>query len=287
MVDIDRAAEVIGRHAASEMEYADGIIRSTHKPPHMEGFKIGPDSFVNQYILETPIDGYGNPLSYLMLLRLICANGMIGLSKAFRSEVRLGKGDVDPMFTVERYLDAYNNEEGYAAMQQRFEAATGSYASIAECNRVYRVLTRLASNKCFHDGKSARIEQLANGYTRQLGGDGASAIKNTDGLNLQIIRAYTATTGDLCSIYGLTHLDALSRKKMERLPAECTVYDLLNLTTEVATHYCSRQDGRFLQAEVGQMISSEYDLEGTKADHPEFQDFFLATDGKALAAGNN
>jgi len=282
-VTIDRAAEVIGRYAASDMEYADGIVRSTHKPPHMEQFKIGPDSFANQYILETPIDGYGNPLSYLMLLRLICSNGMVGLSKAFRSEVKLGNTDVDPMFTVERYLDAYNNEEGYSAMQARFEAATTSWASISECNKVYRTLTRLASNKLFHDGKSKRVNQLAQTRTTQLGGDGASALTGSDAINLQIMRAYTATTGDLCSIYGLTHLDALSRKKMERLPAECSVYDLLNLTTEVATHYCTQQDGRWLQAEVGQLISSEYDLEGTMADHPTFQDFFVSTDGKTMA----
>jgi len=294
MVEINRAAEVIGRHAASNMEYADGIIRSTHMPPHMEGFDLKiklkdgsrVDSFKHQYILETPIDGYGNPLTYLMLLRLICTNGMIGLSRAFRSEVKLGNTDVDPMFTVERYLDAYNNEEGYSAIQQRFESAAGSWASIAECNSVYRILSKLASNKQFHDGKSDRIGQLAGDRTRQLGGDGASALDGSDLVNLSIMRAYTATTGDLCSIYGLTHLDALSRKKMGRLPAQCSVYDLLNLATEVATHYCTQKNGRPLQAQVGQLISNEYDLQGTMVDNPEFGDFFIETDGKTMA-GNS
>jgi len=209
---------------------------------------------------------------------------MVGLSKAFRSEVKLGNTDVDPMFTVERYLDAYNNEEGYSAMQQRFEAATKSWASIAECNSVYRILSKLASNKKFHDGKSDRIGQLAGDRTRQLGGDGASALDGSDLVNLSIMRAYTATTGDLCSIYGVTHLDALSRKTMGRLPAQCSVYDLLNLTTEVATHYCTQKNGRVLQAQVGQLISNEYDLEGTMVENPNFRDFFVNTDGKTMAS---
>jgi len=280
VVEIEQAAETIGRYAASDMQYSDGIVRSIHQPPRVEGFEIGPDKFINQYVMETPIDGYGNPLTYLSVLRMVCTNGMVGYSKAFKSEVKIGNSsDVDAMFTIARYLDSYNNEEGYAAIQQRFEAAANSYASLFECNRIYRALNRLASQNAFQEGKSELVDGLVR--RRVAGGDGASAVDN-DTLNLRILRAYTACTGDICSIYGLAHLDALTRKTMQKLPARCTVYDLFNLASEVATHFTDQRHGRVLQSEIGQLVSEDYDLEGTKKDYATFQDWFIEKDSKEM-----
>jgi len=280
LVEIEQAAQTIGRYAVSDMHYADGIIHSTHQPPRIEGFNIGPDKFVNQYCMETPIDGYGKPATWLSVLRLVCANGMIGYSKAFRSEVQIGNtSDSDAMFTIARLLDSWNNEEGYAALQERFEEAADAYASLYECNRIYRAINKLSAQNAFHDGKS----ELVDGLVRKqiAGGDGASAIDN-DTLSLRIIRAYTECTGDICKTYGLAHLDALTQKSMQRLHAKCTVYDLLNLASEVATHYTTPDRGRVLQSEIGQLVSDEYDLPGTKKEYPNYQDLFIERDGKEM-----
>jgi len=289
VISYERIQETLGRYNALSVEYGTGIVRSTHTPNHMSDFEIAGDGFAHQYVMETPIDGFGSPLIYLSLLRQVCSNGMIGYSRAFRSEISLGRGDTknaDILYSLERALDSFSNEEGYAALRQRFEVATKSWASIAECNRVYKVLVAMASYGMFltEAATGAKlVDRMAARRTaaigNSLGSDGASELSNgATPASIKIMRAYSALTGDLCSIYGLTHLDALSRKKMQQLPARCSMYDLLNLTTEVATHYCTDKHGRLLQAEVGNFVSNEFDLEGSMASKAEFTDWFCATD---------
>jgi hypothetical protein len=271
----------LSKYNALSVTYGDGIVRSTHTPNHMQDFKIGGDGFAHQYVLETPIDGFGSPLIYLSLLRQVCSNGAIGYSRAFRSEISMGRGDTknaDLMFSMERALDSFSNEEGFAALRTRFESSTQSWASISECNRIYKVLAAMAQKGLFLkqgtegaklvEKHAARREAVIN-----AGGEGTQE----NPVVVKIMRAYASLTGDLCSIYGLTHLDALSRKKMQQLPAHCTMYDLLNFATEVATHHCEEKNGRLLQAEVGNFVSNEYDLEGSKVSKEQFADWFLDT----------
>jgi hypothetical protein len=282
IVPIDRIGDTLGRYNALSVEYGDGIMRSTHTPNHMADFKIGPDVMTHQYCMETPIDGFGSPLIYLSLLRQVCSNGMVGYARAFRSEISIGRGnnaDADVMFSVERALDSFSNEEGYQALRQRYESATQSWASIMECNRILKVFTAMAQKNMFIDTPAPNakiINSLAKKRTAVIGGDGAAELEGNP-TAIKILRAYSQLTGDLCSIYGLTHLDALSRKKMQQLPARCSMYELMNLTTEVATHFCDARNGRLLHAEMGNMVSCEYDLEGTKVPGGKevFQDWFL------------
>ena len=82
-------------------------------------------------------------------------------------------------------------------------------------------------------------------------------------------------TGDLSHIYGLVNLDAISAKRQRTLPAACKVYDLLNFASEVATHHATPAGERALQAYIGDLISGEYDLEGTVEHFDDWQDFFI------------
>jgi hypothetical protein len=77
--------------------------------------------------------------------------------------------------------------------------------------------------------------------------------------------------------YGVVSLESLSQKRMQALPAKTTVFDLINFATETATHHCTKPIWKKkLQSIVGNMISQEYDLEGTKEQYGDFADFFLA-----------
>lgn len=283
LVEYDNVKATLDTYAAVGVEYKDGIVRSTHTPAHMDDFEVGPDKFAHRYVMETPIDGFGKPLIYLSLLRMVCSNGMIGYAKAFRSEVGLGTGNDNPIFTLERALDSFSNEEGYAALRQRFEKAGESWASIAESQKIYHTILKMAQCSMFKDpkGHKGTIDDLYDRRTAALGvsvnidagGDGASAIDSP--INIRVMRAFSCLVGDLVHIYSLTNVDAISRKKQAQLSCRCTMYELLNFVTELATHYCSEKDGRLLQAEVGNFVSNEYDLEGTKEARPEFADWFL------------
>lgn len=98
------------------------------------------DGFQHRFVLDTPVDGFGRPSVYLSLLRLVCSNGAVGYSSAFRSELSVGKGDEGVAFALVRVLEDFNNEDGFAAMRQRFESAARSWASVNEVHKLYKTL---------------------------------------------------------------------------------------------------------------------------------------------------
>lgn len=59
------------------------------------------------------------------------------------------------------------------------------------------------------------------------------------------------------------------------------MYDLLNFASEVATHHANEVGGRTVQAYIGDLISNEYDLEGTADHFSNWKDFFISSDATA------
>lgn len=259
----DDLMDLLHRYETSEIQYGDGVVRSRHTPRLNDTFQVGGDGFQNKYVLDTPIDGFGRPSVYLSLLRLVCSNGAIGYSPAFRSELSVGRGDDGVLFALTRVLDGFNNEDGFAALRQRFEAATRSWASVHEVNRLYKLLARL-HNHGEIKGKAA------------LPAFGEDGTQNRAPSSL--FHAFHEMTGDLTCIYGLANLDALSVKRQRTLPTACRVYDLLNFASEVATHHATEMGNRLVQAFIGDLISAEYDLEGTVDQFNDWRDFFIGND---------
>ncbi|MCO6454022.1 MAG: DUF932 domain-containing protein [Pirellulaceae bacterium] len=245
--------DLVGRHDGCDTGYADGIVTSTHRPRSGDQtFAISGDRFQHRFVLETPVDGFGQPRIFLSFLRLICSNGAIGYSRAFRSDVSVGQ---DVGMCIARALESYDNGDGYAALRQRFESAQRSWASVHECVKVYKLLTRMKQDQ--ETGKETLVRDLHR------------------------------LTGNLNELYGLANLDALSVKRQRVLPARCRVYDLINFASEVATHHASATGNRSIQAWIGSLISDEYDLEGTAEAAPEFADFFVSSDGGGPRASLN
>lgn len=235
---------IAGRHGGHSPKYADGIVTTTHTPRLGEQpFLIGGDSFQHRFVLETPVDGFSHPKIYLSLLRQICTNGMIGYAPAFRSDISLGK---DIGQCIGRALETYDNGEGYAALRQRFESAQSSWASLRECQNLYKLLIKVKERK------NVTSETL--------------------------IRDFYRLTGNLNELYGLANLNALSSKRQRVLPARCRIYHLLNFASEIATHHSTTEGARAMQAYIGSLISDEYDMEGTAETVGDFADFFVQSD---------
>lgn len=256
IIPYENLTQLLEQYGPDEVTYSEGVVTSRHQLKHSVDFKIGGDSFENRYQLDTPIDGFGRPAIYLSLLRLICSNGAIGYSPAFRSELSLGKGKEKGEFAIERALDSFNNEEGYAAIRQRFESATNSWASMAEAQALYKVLA-----KTYNTG-NLRIPAVSSDRAA-LGG------------RPDIMGAFRKTVGDFGEIYGLANPDTLSLKRQRTLPAKCRVYELLNFASEVATHHLVPAGQRSVQAYIGELISNEYDLEGTCDKFGDWKDFMI------------
>ena len=260
----EELADLLKKHGSSETRYHEGMVTSRHDPRNAGGpFQINGDGFEQKFVIDTPIDGFGRPAVYLSMLRLICSNGMIGYSPTFRSELSVGKSEQGVTFALLRVLEGFNNEEGFAAMRQRFESAANSWASVAEVNKLYKVLTRL------HSQQGIRTQAPIGAK----GGDGAELMDRSSPL----FSSFHKMTGDLSQIYGLANLNSLSIKRQRTLPTACRTYDLINFATEVATHHATESGNRSLQAYVGDLISHEYDLEGTAEQFADWRDFFIGS----------
>lgn len=229
------------------ISYNDGVIISTHEPRlHSGEVNISGDKFRNKFVMHTPIDGYGNPNFYLSLLRLICSNGMVGFANAFQSTLKLGSGSDNIRYTLQRALDGFTNEEGYAHIRERFEAGAHSWASLREQQDLYRILLHLQNDSKITKTRAAEIR---TNYEKIAG-----------------------------QPYELYHQDPslFSEKRLRTLPVECKVYDLINFATEVATHEVSEKSAQKLHAWVGGLLSSEFDLEGSCDVFDDWRDFFMS-----------
>ena len=272
----DDLLETLGRYHAEQISCVDGVIESTHTPRAGNSpFQICGDAFSNRFVMSVPIDGYGAPSVFLSLLRHICANGAIGYAKAFRSSLALGRGNDDVNYSIVRALDGFGNDEGFAALRQRFESAGKSWASVAEAQNLYRHLAKLTYHK--HLGWDGAALSGQHGLQRLfVGGVGAGAdAAETYEASSPLISAFHRMTGDVSKLYGLANPDALSVKRQRTLPVSCKVYDLLNFASEVATHHADEYGARSSQAWLGTLISGEYDLENSCDAYVDFQDFFV------------
>lgn len=275
LVVYDELMDLLGRYDGQSLNYVDGVVESTHTPMGRGGrFDILGDMHSNKFVMQTPIDGYGAPNLYLALLREICSNGMIGMSKEFKSQLALGKGSDDVTPSLIRAFEGFNNDEGFAALRSRVEAAGNSWLSVYESNSLEHLLHRLHSD--------ALIDVNDNSVYKGTDIAGYMAQDDHEDVGSPIMKAWRMMTGDAAQSYGLANLDSLSAKRQRTLPVNCTVYDAINFATEAATHYADSAGGRRLQAWVGTCVTEEYDMEGTKTRFGEFADFLI--DSK-MAAG--
>lgn len=247
-----------------------GVVTCTNQLPHLpQVFELSGDEYRPRLTFEVPIDGFGKPQIYLNLLRAACMNGTIAMSPTFKSELSLGKGEDNVIFCIQRALEGYNNEDGFIALRERLEHSQRSWASISESQSLYECLLRAGSQAYSDKGTGANT---------QIGKvDGNLADWGYE----NVAKAFVNLTGDLPFIYGITHIDALSRRKMERLPTRATVYELINFATEVATHYMPNPaTARSLHRYVGELLGGgqEFDLELSRDDNPSFTDFMTNID---------
>ena len=267
IITYDTLMDTIHQYGGEGINFLDGLVNSTHTPRiGGDHWAVGPDALVNRFCLEVPVDGYGKPSVFLSCIRLVCDNGAIARTPAFRTELNIGKGDDVVQSAVIRALDSFNSDEGYSALKDRFNVAAKSWASVQESTSLYKILIRMHSQD----------EILGNARTSR----GPDSIEAVEQKGSPIITRFHEVTGDTTRLYGLANLDALSIKRQRTLPVKCTVYDLINFATEVATHTSTERGRQTLHGWVGRLIGDEsgYDMEGCKETWDDFDSFFLQTD---------
>lgn len=251
---------------ASSPTYTEGVVRSTHNTAVPYKVNIAGDTFSTQFVVDTPIDGYGKPCIYVSLLRQVCSNGAVGATKAFRTEIASGKGKDNIIFSLERAFQAFSNEEGHAALISRFESASNSWASVYEAMSLQKLLVKVHGSGGLKGNRILKIN---------------TEVGNT--LNdIPVLNDFFKITGDMNRQFGVTNIDSITSKKQKTLPIKSKVYDLINFATEVATHHATAGGQRMLQGWVGNTLTREYDLEGLADSIKDYNDFFIS-DGVVAA----
>jgi hypothetical protein len=238
----DLLTELDGK--AESIQYHDGIVTSTHSPSVDDDFDILGDTFQNKYSVMTPIDGYGAPNIYLGLMRQVCSNGLVAMSRAFRQSVVVGKNDGSALFALQRVFGGFNNDQGFAALRDRVGSAGNSWASLHEASTLHKLLAKIYNNNEAVDLKGQ-------------------------------FKSYWDLVGDIGMIYGLANDSQIATKRKRTLPVKCTVYELINFATELSTHHSSQAARNRLNAFVGDLITNDYDLEGSCSRFKDFADFHL------------
>lgn len=253
-----------------EIGYTLGVVRSTHVPSVMGNTEVdlAGDAAVRRFVMDVPIDGYGAPSAYLTIIRQICSNGMIGEAPAFRSQVNIGdqgksiNGNIihDAIPTIRKFIESHNNEEGFSVMTDRMRTAADTPASLDEFNRLYKMVT------------GSNMDSLHRRTT--TGEQSTSAVDLSSDVS-QVM--YNLAGKDLMERYGLVSLDQISPKKRKLVPVECTVMDLINVASELATHRADDYQNKRISGFVGQTLSEEFDLEGADVEVSKSTDLYMTS----------
>ena len=255
ILQVSQVRRLVDKFGGTDPSYAQGVVTARFDCPFPLDFNVAGDGFRTQFQMSMPIDGFGLPAAYLALLRLICANGLVGVAPAFKTVFQLSRGESDLTAVLDRAMDTFNNEEGFHSFKLRVEAAAKSWGSLAEAIALRKALNRSLVTEGWQPDRQA-----------------------------QLLGKYDELCGNPLKYYGLTAIEELSVRKARSIPVEATVYDLLNFASEVSTHHVDRRDCRDrIGGWIGQTISQEFDLEGTIDSFPQFKDYFLARKGPDAA----
>lgn len=229
IITYDEALQILQEKSGREIAYENGKILGMFHPESggEQIFSIGGDEFRHEFLSNISVDGYGGTDISLALLRLACLNGMVAMSSAFKSPIKLGKEK--PLHGLERAISTFCDESGYEVLVNRVETAQQTVASVAECQLVAKFLDKTGYNAGSASGVMLNFSKMC---------------------------------GSLCDFYGESSMDAFSARKQSLLPTKATVYDLLNFVTEVSTHHANGRSKTSLQGLCGSLLSREFDLEG-------------------------
>lgn len=252
LVRFNELISVLAEREATDVEYHDGIISSTHTLPSAPGLDIAGEEFVPKIVVETPIDGFGDPNIFLSMMRLACINGVIARSTAFRTRVQLARnqGASSATFQLARVFDSFSNDEGFDALAERIQTSRQTWLSLNEAHRIFEAISHIKAGKVHSDA----------------------------------LAAFNKLTGDLSKKYGVVSLDQLSRKMRSALSTDCTIYDAINFSTELATHKINSQSNpaavKRLHGAIGAVLSNRdgFDLEGVDTEvlaGKKYPDFYM------------
>lgn len=295
--DFDLVSELVsGLDSPIDLNYCNGNVEFSMRNFRANSVKIadGDGEWQPRTFLSLPVDNFGHGYSFVEMLRLVCTNGAIGLSKGFRSEINLGSILKDKeltydqrraraLYTLQSYINTMNNDEDASAMAERLRTATKSHLSLREYLLLFSVLARSLG----HDAAQGPSVLTDMAGVIEKGGptnvsEQARENYKKDYLLLRRFNSLAHTgnpdssleTGD-GKLWRIMLSEAgISARKASTVPTSATVYEGLNVITEAASHHLTINNSgqrRKLHGLVGTVLASPtgFDLENSKDVMPE------------------
>ena len=248
--DVER---IINKYNGDKVTYRNGVVSASFECPFPTPYTIANEQYRPKYMLQMPIDGFGLPITYLQMLRLVCENGMVGMAAAFREQFHLGKDDESVSFMLDKAMSTFSAEEEFHGISNRMENAALSWSSLQETSIAYRALKEAMEDE--HMDLESKME---------------------------VFQSFDDLCGDPLKFYKLTSRDELSSRRAAAIPTKASVYDLLTFMTEVSTHKLNKQNARDRIARwCGLVLSDEFDLEKSKEQYSDLGAFFINEDVNA------
>lgn len=223
-----------------DVQYEDGVWKAELDIDQY--FIVKNDSeYRRKFFLHYPVDGVNMPAIYLAVERQICANGATALVNQFKTEIEIN----DQSGThLSRLLRSFSNESGFLALESRIARAQETFASVAELLRIENLINTQINDREVASQLTNRLEEIA---------------------------------GDPCARYEVTSLNNIPPKRRSLLPVDCSVNDLLNFCSELATHRHNLINRKELfDVLFGTLLASEYDLEGLYHFNRQARSFYAS-----------
>jgi len=208
-----------------EFSYRDGVITATLALS--DSWFVKNDSEYHAHVqCRVPVDGVGRPDMNLATWRQVCENGAIAEAPIFRTKMEI-KDNNGSHFA--RLLKSFSNPEGIELLQERMTQAAETKASVGELYALEEVVRKVVPEGHNQLVLCDRLHEMA---------------------------------ANPCVRYGVTELGKIGQKKRPLLPVDCSVSDLLNFASELATHHKNiTTDAKRLHAYVGTLLAKGFDLE--------------------------
>lgn len=247
LLGVDDVEALVNKYKGTRVRYSEGVITASFDCPFPTPYTIANEEYAPRYTLKMPVDGFGLPITYLEMLRLICTNGMVGMSSAFREQFHLGKNDESVAFMLDKAMSTFSAEEEFHGISKRMDVAALSWSSLQESSVAYKALK-----------------------------EALEADKMTLEAKTKIFDSFDKLCGHPLQFYKLTSREELSARRAAAIPTKATVYDLVTFMTEISTHKVHTQDAKDrINRWCGDVLSREFDLERSKEQYSDIGAFFI------------
>ena len=222
-----------------EIAYRNGVL--TARLNLGEQWEVKNDSAYHIHVeCRIPVDGYGRPEMNLATWRQVCENGAVAEAPIFRTKMEIKDNDGSHFA---RLLKSFANPEGVELLQERMTQAAETKASVGELYALEEVVRKIVPA-------------------------GHNQLVLRDRLHEMALNP--------CVRYGVTELGKIGQKKRSLLPVDCSVSDLLNFASELATHHARIiTDAKPLHAYAGTLLARGFDLEDIYPNSQRTSRFYM------------